>query len=451
MSRSCLSIILAAGEGTRMKSSIPKVLHKVAGLSLIGHVIRQIKSLGVGEIAAIVGRGAEEVAKEAMAIEPNVHTFVQAERLGTAHAVLAARDILAKQFDDVLIVFGDTPLIETESLKQARKELADGADIVVMGFKTDNPAGYGRLIEKDGKLSAIVEDKDATAEQKKITFCNGGLMAINGKRALELLSKVENNNAKKEYYLTDIVSIGSNNGLHVRAIEVPFENVIGINTRVELANAEAIWQKRKAKEVMLAGVTMLRPESIYFSYDTEIGQDVIIEPNVYFGKGVKVGDSVVIHAFSHLEGAEVAEHTEIGPYARLRPGAKLEKNAKVGNFCEIKKAKIGEGTKVNHLTYIGDAEIGTHSNIGAGTITCNYDGFNKWQTIIGDDAFIGSNTALVAPVKVGNRAYVASGSVITADVPDDSVGFGRAHQKNKENYATVLRERFSKLKQKQST
>ena len=402
MSRSCLSIILAAGEGTRMKSSIPKVLHKVAGLSLIGHVIRQIKSLGVGEIAAIVGRGAEEVTKEAMAIEPNVHTFVQTERLGTAHAVLAARDILAKQFDDVLIVFGDTPLIETESLKQARKELADGADIVVMGFKTDNPAGYGRLIEKDGKLTAIVEDKDATAEQKKITFCNGGLMAINGKRALELLSKVENNNAKKEYYLTDIVSIGSNNGLHVRAIEVPFENVIGINTRVELANAEAIWQKRKAKEVMLAGVTMLRPESVYFSYDTEIGQDVIIEPNVYFGKGVKVGDSVVIHAFSHLEGAEVAEHTEIG----------------------------------------------THSNIGAGTITCNYDGFNKWQTIIGDDAFIGSNTALVAPVKVGNRAYVASGSVITADVPDDSVGFGRAHQKNKENYATVLRERFSKLKQK---
>lgn len=448
MSRSCLTIILAAGDGTRMKSSTPKVLHKIAGLPLVGHVIRQIKSLGDGEIAVVVGRGAGEVSSIVRSMEPKAHIFAQTERLGTAHATLTSRELLSRNFDDVLIVFGDTPLIEATSLNNARNALAKGADIVVMGFKTTKPTGYGRLVEKCGTLQAIVEEKDANAEQKKITFCNGGLMAINGKYLLSLLDKVSNDNAKQEYYLTDIVSIGAKQGLDVRAIEVPFQNVIGINTRSELAEAEAIWQKRRANELMLSGVTMLRPDSIYLSYDTEIAQDVIIEPNVYFGTGVKVGSGTIVHAFSHLEGASIGENAEIGPYARLRPGAELAKSTKVGNFCEVKKSKIGEGTKVNHLTYIGDAEIGSHTNIGAGTITCNYDGFNKWKTVIGSEVFIGSNSALVAPVEIGDRAYVASGSVITKQVQVDSVGFARSRQANKQGYAPILRERFASLKRK---
>ena len=448
MKRSCLSIILAAGEGTRMKSSLPKVLHKIAGLPLVCHVVRQIQSIGEGEIAIIVGRGAEEVSSVVKEFSAKAKFYIQNERLGTAHATLAARKMLENNFDDVLIVFGDTPLIEAKSLQRAREELANGADIVAMGFETGNPSGYGRLLVENGKLKAIVEEKDATDAQKKIKFCNGGAMAINGKLALSLLEKVKNSNAKKEYYLTDIVSLGVSRKLDVRAIRIPFENIIGVNTRIELSQAEALWQKRKADELMLTGVTMLQPESVHLSYDTEIGSDVIIEPNVFFGTKVKVKSGAIIHAFSHLEGATVEESAEIGPYARLRPGAMIEKYAKVGNFCEVKKAKIGEGAKVNHLTYIGDAEIGAHSNIGAGTITCNYDGFNKWQTIIGSDAFIGSNSALVAPVKIGDGAYIASGSVITDNVPENSVAFGRARQTNKEGRAGALRQRFSSLKNK---
>ena len=448
MDRSCLSIILAAGEGTRMKSSLPKVLHKIAGLPLVCHVVRQVQSIGKSDIAVVVGRGADEVSSAVKEFSKTANIYLQKERLGTAHAVLSAREMLSKNYDDVLIVFGDTPLIEAKSLECARDELAHGADIVVMGFVTENPSGYGRLIEKDGKLIAIVEEKDATTEQKKIKFCNGGVMALNGKLALSLLEQIKNENAKKEYYLTDIVKIGVSRELEVKAISIPFENVIGVNTRFELSEAEALWQKRKARELMLSGVTMLRPETVYFSYDTAINGDVIIEPNVFFGLNVKVETGVIIHGFSHLEGAIVKAQSEIGPYARLRPGAILENSSKVGNFCEIKNAIIGEGAKVNHLTYIGDAVVGGHTNIGAGTITCNYDGFNKWKTIIGENAFIGSNSALVAPVEIGDGAYVASGSVITDQVPENSVAFGRARQINKEGRANALRERFSALKNK---
>ena len=448
MDRSCLSIILAAGEGTRMKSSLPKVLHKIAGLPLVCHVVRQVQSIGKSDIAVVVGRGADEVSSAVKEFSKTANIYLQKERLGTAHAVLSAREMLSKNYDDVLIVFGDTPLIEAKSLERARDELAHGADIVVMGFITENPSGYGRLIEKDGKLQAIIEEKDATTEQKKIKFCNGGVMALNGKLALSLLEQIKNENAKKEYYLTDIVKIGVSRELEVKAISIPFENVIGVNTRFELSEAEALWQKRKARELMLSGVTMLRPETVYFSYDTAIDGDVIIEPNVFFGPNVKVETGVIIHGFSHLEGAIVKAQSEIGPYARLRPGAILENSSKVGNFCEIKNSRIGEGAKVNHLTYIGDAVVGGHTNIGAGTITCNYDGFNKWKTIIGENAFIGSNSALVAPVEIGDGAYVASGSVITDQVPENSVAFGRARQINKEGRANALRERFSALKNK---
>ena len=448
MDRSCLSIILAAGEGTRMKSSLPKVLHKIAGLPLVCHVVRQVQLIGKSDIAVVVGRGADDVSSAVKEFSKTANIYLQKERLGTAHAVLSAREMLSKNYDDVLIVFGDTPLIEAKSLECARDELAHGADIVVMGFITENPSGYGRLIEKDGKLQEIVEEKDATTEQKKIKFCNGGVMALNGKLALSLLEQIKNENAKKEYYLTDIVKIGVSRELEVKAISIPFENVIGVNTRVELSEAEALWQKRRARELMLSGVTMLRPETVYFSYDTAIEGDVVIEPNVFFGLNVKVETGVVIHGFSHLEGAIVKAQSEIGPYARLRPGAILENSSKVGNFCEIKNAKIGEGAKVNHLTYIGDAVVGGHTNIGAGTITCNYDGFNKWKTIIGENAFIGSNSALVAPVEIGDGAYVASGSVITDQVPENSVAFGRARQINKEGRAIALRKRFSALKNK---
>ena len=448
MDRSCLSIILAAGEGTRMKSSLPKVLHKIAGLPLVCHVVRQVQLIGKSDIAVVVGRGADDVSSAVKEFSKTANIYLQKERLGTAHAVLSAREMLSKNYDDVLIVFGDTPLIEAKSLECARDELAHGADIVVMGFVTENPSGYGRLIEKDGKLQAIIEEKDATTEQKKIKFCNGGVMALNGKLALSLLEQIKNENAKKEYYLTDIVKIGVSRELEVKAISIPFENVIGVNTRFELSEAEALWQKRKARELMLSGVTMLRPETVYFSYDTAIDGDVIIEPNVFFGPNVKVETGVIIHGFSHLEGAIVKAQSEIGPYARLRPGAFLENSSKVGNFCEIKNSRIGEGAKVNHLTYIGDAVVGGHTNIGAGTITCNYDGFNKWKTIIGENAFIGSNSALVAPVEIGDGAYVASGSVITDQVPENSVAFGRARQINKEGRANALRERFSALKNK---
>src|SRR5690606_699572 len=303
----------------------------------------------------------------------------------------------------------------------------------------DNPHGYGRLIEQNGKLVAIIEEKETTDEQKQITFCNGGLMAVRGACALELLDAVDNKNAKGEYYLTDIVSLAHGKGLSVEAVEVPIDNVIGINNRAELAEAEAIWQRRTRQEMMLAGVTMIAPETVFFAHDTLIEADVLIEPNVFFGPGVHVAIGAIIHAFSHVEGARIGSHAQIGPFARLRPGADLEEKSKVGNLCAVKNASFVEGEKVNHLTHIGDASIGASSNIGAGSITCNYDGYNKHKTIIGENAFIGSNSSLVAPVKIGSNAYVASGSVVTTDVPDDALALGRARQENKNGRAAILR------------
>jgi bifunctional UDP-N-acetylglucosamine pyrophosphorylase/glucosamine-1-phosphate N-acetyltransferase len=446
--RSCLTVILAAGEGTRMKSALPKALHPIAGLPMVAHVARAAAQAGGGDIALVVGNGAEAVEKAVKPFAASAESFVQAERLGTAHAVLAARAAIARGYDDVLVVFADAPLVEPASLAAARRRLAEGAAVVVMGFRTPNPAGYGRLIEKDGQLTAIREERDCSTEEREIEFCNGGLMAIDGRLALELLDAVGNANAKGEYYLTDIVGIGHGEGLKVVATEVPFESVLGINNRAELAEAEAIWQKRRRREMMLAGVTLVDPDSVTFAWDTGIGEDVLVEPNVFFGKGVKVASGAVIHAFSHLEGAEVGANAEVGPFARLRPGAELAEKAKVGNFCEVKKAKVGAGAKVNHLTYIGDAVIGAKANIGAGTITCNYDGFSKFVTEIGAGAFVGSNSALVAPVKIGDGAYVASGSVITEDVPDDALAFGRARQATYPERGKRLRERLASAAKK---
>ena len=444
--RSCLSVILAAGEGTRMKSSRSKVLHEIANLPMVAHVVRAAAQSGSGSIALVVGRDADKVRAAAAPFAPEVATFLQTERLGTAHAVLAAREAVAQGHDDVLVMFGDTPLIDADELVAARKKLGEGAAVVVMGFRTANPTGYGRLVERDGALVAIREEKDASEAERAITFCNGGLMAISGVHALSLLDSVKNDNAKGEYYLTDIVEIAVARGLPVVALEVAYESVLGINNRLELSEAEGIWQRRKRRAMMIDGVTLQAPETVHFSWDTDIGAETIIEPNVVFGPGVRIAGGATIHAFSHLEGATVATGSQIGPFARLRPGADLRDGAKVGNFCEVKKAVVGEGAKVNHLTYIGDAEIGAGANIGAGTITCNYDGYNKHLTQIGEGAFIGSNSALVAPVAIGDNAYVASGSVITADVPADAVAFGRARQETKEGLAKTVRARFAAQK-----
>ena len=442
MERTCLAIILAAGESTRMKSAMSKVLHPVAGRPMIAHVVDALASASISDVALVVGRDADAVSAAAATGEVAVTSFLQKERLGTAHAVLAARDAIARGYDDVLVVFGDTPLITAAPLKAARDGLAAGDDVVVIGFQAADPTGYGRLIVKDGALVAIREHRDASEEERRITYCNGGLMAIDGRKALDLLDRIGNANAKGEYYLTDLVEIVRSLGGRAIAVEAPEEELTGCNTRAELAYIERLWQQRRRHELMLAGVSMTAPETVFLSWDTTLAQDVLLEPNVVFGPGVRVESGAVIHAFSHLEGAHVRAGATVGPFARLRPGADLGAKSKVGNFCEVKNAEIGAGAKVNHLTYIGDAFVGAGSNIGAGTITCNYDGVNKHVTRIGANAFIGSNSSLVAPVSIGDGALVASGSVITEDVPEDAVAFGRARQDIKPGRAPVLRERY---------
>ncbi|KQR68689.1 bifunctional UDP-N-acetylglucosamine diphosphorylase/glucosamine-1-phosphate N-acetyltransferase GlmU [Rhizobium sp. Leaf341] len=440
--RSCLAVVLAAGESTRMKSSVSKVLHPVAGRPMIAHVMEALAGADIEAAALVVGRDADAVAAAARRADLPVSTHLQTQRLGTGHAVLAAREAIAKGYDDVIVVFGDTPLITAGPLKAARARLAAGDDVVVIGFRTERPTGYGRLIIENDALLAIREEKDASEAERAITYCNGGLMAINGRRALAFLDAIGNDNAKGEYYLTDVVEVARAAGGKTIAIEAPETELMGCNNRAELAAIEAAWQARRRHALMISGVSMIAPETVFLSYDTELEQDVLVEPNVVFGPGVTVERDAVIHAFSHLEGAHVAAGANVGPFARLRPGAHLGPNAKVGNFCEIKKSDIGAGAKVSHLTYIGDAVIGPEANIGAGTVTCNYDGVNKHVTRIGAKAFIGSNASLVAPVTIGDGALIASGSVITDDVPDDAAAFGRARQANKPGHAKVLRERY---------
>ena len=444
--RKCLAIVLAAGEGTRMKSSLPKVLHPVAGLPMVAHVLKTVADAGGGDVALVVGNGGEAVEKAVAPFLPKPEIFRQEQRKGTAHAVLAARDAMARGYDDIVVLYGDAPLIEADAVLSLRKELAGGADVAVLGFRTSEPTGYGRLIEEGGRLIAIREEKDCAEAERAITFCNSGLIALSGKIALDLLSAVGNDNAKGEFYLTDVVAIAHERGLAAVSVEASEENALGVNTRAELAEVEALWQRGRRREAMLAGVTLIAPETVFFSHDTEVGADTVVEPNVWFGPGVSVGENVRIHAFCHLEQAQIANGCEVGPFARLRPGADLRGKAKVGNFCEVKKAVVDEGAKVNHLTYIGDAFIGAGANIGAGTITCNYDGFGKYETRIGAGAFIGSNSALVAPVSIGKEAYVASGSVITEDVPDDALAFGRARQATKPGRGKELRRRFADAK-----
>ncbi|RWX75426.1 bifunctional UDP-N-acetylglucosamine diphosphorylase/glucosamine-1-phosphate N-acetyltransferase GlmU [Neorhizobium lilium] len=446
MSRSCLAVILAAGDSTRMKSSMSKVLHPIAGRPMIAHVMEAVAGAEVGSAALVVGRDAEAVAKAGAVGGVDVETFLQTERLGTGHAVLAAREAIQRGYDDILIGYGDVPLIASATLIAAREKLKEGADIVVIGFHTNDPTGYGRLLVAGGELVAIREEKDASDEERRVGWCNSGLMAIDGRKALALLDKIGNGNARGEYYLTDIVEIARADGGKVAVVDAPEREVAGCNNRAELAALEKSWQERRRHELMISGVSMVAPETVFLSYDTEIGQDALIEPNVVFGPGVRVDGGAIIHAFSHIEGAHISAGAMVGPFARLRPGADLGVGSKVGNFCEVKNGRIGEGAKVNHLTYIGDAVVGARSNIGAGAITCNYDGVNKHDTNIGEDAFIGSNSSLVAPVSVGRGAYIASGSVITEDVPADALALGRARQVVKPERARLIRERALAMK-----
>ncbi|MDY8110031.1 bifunctional UDP-N-acetylglucosamine diphosphorylase/glucosamine-1-phosphate N-acetyltransferase GlmU [Fulvimarina sp. 2208YS6-2-32] len=441
MSRTCLSIILAAGEGTRMRSSRSKVLHEVGHLPLVRHVARAALGAGSDALALVVGRDGDAVASAVRKDAPSAATFEQVERRGTGHAVLAARDALAEGFDDVVVLFGDTPLLSPDTIARARARLETGIAVCVIGFRPSDPTGYGRLIEEKGELVAIREQKEASEAELRIGFCNAGIMAFSGREALSMLEAIGDDNAKGEYYLTDLVEIARRCGHRVEAIEAPVAETIGVNNRAELAEVEALWQARTRERVMLSGVTLIDPKSVHFAYDTQVGEDVLIEPNVVFGPGVTIAPGAVIHAFCHLSGAMVGTGAAVGPFARLRPGTRLGEGTKVGNFCEVKQADVAAGAKINHLSYIGDAQIGANANIGAGTITCNYDGALKHLTQIGANAFIGSNSALVAPVAIGDGAYVGSGSVITENVEPDALAIARGRQVNKPDLGRSIAER----------
>jgi bifunctional UDP-N-acetylglucosamine pyrophosphorylase/glucosamine-1-phosphate N-acetyltransferase len=437
--RTCLAIVLAAGEGTRMRSARPKVLHHVAGQSLLAHVLTAVGAAGTTATAVVVGPGQDEVAAEARRVLPGAVTFVQRERRGTAHAVLAAKAAIAKQPDDILVVYGDTPLIRPDTLTRLRAPLAKGAAVAVLAFRPADPTGYGRLITSGDELVAIREEADASPRERKIDLCNGGIMALAGKKALAILERIGDDNRKHEFYLTDAVEIARGMKLRAVAVEAEEDDVRGINTKAQLAEAEATAQQRLRKAALDAGVTLVAPETVFLSADTKFGKDVVVEPYVVFGEKVKVEDGAVIRSFSHLAGAHVGKGASVGPFARLRPGTKLGDGARIGNFVEVKEAVIETGAKANHLSYIGDALVGAGANIGAGTITCNYDGRAKHRTEIGKDAFIGSNSALVAPVKIGDGAYVGSGSVITKNVPAAALAVGRGRQVVKEGWAARLR------------
>ena len=437
--RTCLALVLAAGEGTRMRSARPKVLHEIAGASLVAHVLTCVQAAGADACAVVVGPGREDVAAEAARVFPGVETYVQTERLGTAHAVLAARAAIGRGYDDLVIVFADTPLVRPQTLASLRAALAEGASVAVLGFEARDPTGYGRLLMEGDSLSAIREEKDASPAERAVTLSNAGLMAIDGRRALDLLGAIGTANAQGEYYLTDAVALARASGLATRVVRAPEREVMGVNDRVQLASAEAEIQSRLRDAAMRAGATLVAPDTVFFSHDTRLGRDVVVEPHVVFGPGVVVEDGARIKAFSHLEGARIGAAASIGPFGRMRPGAKIGAGAKIGNFVEIKSAEIGEGAAVSHLTYLGDAKVGAKANIGAGTITCNYDGFDKHITQIGAGAFIGSNSALVAPVTIGDGAYVGSGSVITQDVPADSLAVARGRQVDKPGWARDFR------------
>ena len=457
--RPLLIVVLAAGKGTRMKSAVPKVLHRVGGRSLLGHVLAAASAAGGSRMAVVVGPDMEAVGEEARSFAPDADTFVQPVQRGTGDAVLAARPAIESHRGDVLVVLGDTPFLTSETLIRARQALSGEAGIAVVGFEARDPAGYGRLLrDADGSVGAIREEKEASAEERKVTLCNSGVIGFRGERMLEILGTIRNDNAKGEYYLTDAVEIGRQQGVKSIAVTAGEDEVLGINDRAQLADAERIFQDRMRRHFMAEGVTLIAPETVFFSHDTRIGRDVVIEPFVVIGPGVVIGDAVQIRAFIHLTGSDakskkgirISSKAEIGPFSRMRPGASIGEGAHIGNFVEVKNSSLEAGAKANHLAYIGDGRVGAAANIGAGTIFCNYDGFNKHPTDVGAGAFIGSNTSLVAPVRIGDGAYIGSGSVITRDVAPDALALERAKQEEKPEWAAKFRQIMLRRKKAKS-
>jgi bifunctional UDP-N-acetylglucosamine pyrophosphorylase/glucosamine-1-phosphate N-acetyltransferase len=434
------AVVLAAGQGTRMKSALPKVLHPLAGLPLVAHVLKAAAAAGASRCSVVIPPDAKGF--EALPAPIETRYFEQKDRLGTAHAVLMARPALEHEAGAVLVLYGDTPLVTPGSLKRLARGLENGAAMAVMGFNAKDSKGYGRLIAAaGGELLAIREEKDATPDERSVTLCNSGIMAFRGNLILDLLSQIGNKNRAGEYYLTDAVEVARALGHRVVFELMSEDEVRGVNTRAQLAEAEAILQDRLRQHAMEGGATLIAPATVTFSHDTVTGQDVLIEPNVFFGPGTVIADGVTVKAFSHIEGAILESGVTVGPFARLRPGTRLGAGVRIGNFVELKAADLKAGAKVNHLSYVGDAEVGEDANIGAGTITCNYDGFNKHRTEIGAGAFIGSNSALVAPVRIGEGAYIGSGSVIGRDVPAHALAVTRAPQAVREDWARRMRAR----------
>ena len=436
-----LSIILAAGEGTRMRSAKPKVLHPVGGLPMVSHAVRAALAAGASEIAVVVGPNHEAVSAAVLSTAPGAVIFTQSERLGTGHAVRQARDAFATASGNVIVLYADTPLVTPATVASIVAKLDAGADIVVVGFEPADPTGYGRLLTHGDQLLAIREHKDATAAERAVGLVNSGIMGFKSATLSAVIDRIDNKNAKGEFYLTDAIELANADKRRVEFTVVDASEVIGVDDRRKLAQAEMQFQELRRDDFMQAGVTLKDPSTVHFSYDTEIGRDVTIWPNVVFGPGVRIADNVEIRAFCDIEDVKIGEGATIGPFARIRGGAELGRDVHLGNFVEVKKSRIGAGTKAGHLSYLGDAVIGENTNIGAGTITCNYDGVNKDTTTIGNNVFVGSNTSLVAPVTLGDGAYTASGSVITDDVPADAVAFGRARQENKPGYAPKLRQK----------
>jgi bifunctional UDP-N-acetylglucosamine pyrophosphorylase / glucosamine-1-phosphate N-acetyltransferase len=440
------AVVLAAGQGTRMKSALPKVLHPLAGAPLVAHVLACAAKAGAVRCSAVIPPEAPGFDKLKTPI--GARYFVQKERLGTAHAVLAAREALEGEEGPVLVLYGDTPLVTPESLTRLVAALEGGAQMAVAGFEARDPKGYGRLVTTPaGELIAIREEKDASPEERAIKLCNSGIMAFQGAMLLSLLSRIGNANKAGEYYLTDAVEIARADGGRVAFEIIDEDEVRGVNTRAQLAEAEAILQARLRARAMENGATLIAPETVTFAHDTVVGQDVLIEPNVFFGPCVTVGSNVTIKGFCHFEGAVIEDGATVGPFARLRPGARVGASAHIGNFVEIKNSDVKPGAKVNHLSYIGDAEVGEKANVGAGTITCNYDGYRKHKTVIGAGAFIGSNSALVAPVRIGDGAYLGSGSVVSKDVPDNALAVTRPPLVTREGWAIRMRAKMEATKE----
>lgn len=438
-------VILAAGQGTRMRSDTHKVLHPIASRPLLLHLLDTVDSLGADKRVVVVGKGREQV--ESALKDRDAATALQAEQKGTGHAVQQAAQALAGYDGPVVILYGDTPFVQAETLRRMLDRLngQDGPGIVVLASTPTDPLKYGRIVLGEGdRIAKMVEYKDATEEERAVRLCNSGMMAVRSADLFRWLEKVGNDNAAGEYYLPDIVNVAAAEGRDAVVIEGDPYETAGVNSRAELAHLELEWQRRRREQVLDEGATLIDPESVWFAYDTKLGRDVTVEPHVVFGPGVEIADGATIHAFSHIEGAKIGTKASIGPFARIRPGTRLGPKTKVGNFVELKKADIAEGAKVNHLSYIGDAEVGAAANIGAGTITCNYDGFGKSRTVIGAGAFIGSNTALVAPVTVGEGAIVGAGSVITRDVESDSLALERNEQKGVAGWARRFRERMTR-------